>query len=123
MRKLNIGTDKRTEVFAVDERGPGNANHVYEVKHKIDKNKTGQTIEVLNTIVFQKGPIKEAGINGIHHEDLIAIVIDRLQGFQDGDFACMNNQRTLVDLHGALEHLRNRTKEREERGVEGTSAI
>ncbi len=123
MRKLTVDKNKHTEVFAVDERGPGNANHIYEVKHKIDPNKTRQTIEVLDTIVFQKGPIEEAGVNGIQNEDLIAIVIDRLQGFQKGDFACKHNGRALVDLYGALLHLQKRTKERENRGVEGTLAI
>lgn len=123
MRKLNIGTSEHTEVFAVDEKGPGNANHVYEVKTAIDRTKTGQTIAVLGTIVFQKGPIKESGVNGIHNEDLIAVVIDRLQGYQKGDFACEDNGRALVNLYGALANLRNRTKEREDRGVEGTSEI
>lgn len=123
MRKLNIDKSEHTEVFAVDEKGQGNANHVYEVKRKIDKTKTGQTIEVLGTIVFQKGPIKEAGINGIHNEDLLAIVIDRLQGFEKGPYTCAENKRALVDLYGAMLHLQKRTKKREARSVEGTSAI
>ena len=123
MRKLNIGTSKHTEVFAVDEKGPGNANYVYEVKTAIERTKTGQSVAVLGTIVFQKGPIKESGVNGIHNEDLIAIVIDRLEGYQKGDFACKDNGRVLVDLYGALNYLRDRTKEREKRGVEGTSVI
>ena len=123
MRQLLLDSNEHTEVFAVDERGPGGANHVYEVKRKIDKTKTGQTIEVLSTIVFQKGPIKESGINGIHNEDLLAIVIDRLQGFEKGPYTCKHNGRALVDLYGALLHLQKRTKERKKRGVEGTSAI
>jgi hypothetical protein len=121
MRQLTIDKSEYTEVFAVDERGPGNANHVYEVKRKIDK--IGQTIEVLSTIVFQNGPVKEAGINGIQNEDLLAIVIDRLQGFEKGPYDCVENKRALVDLYGALLHLQKRTKNREARGVEGTSAI
>ena len=120
MRKLNIGTNKHTEVFAVDEKGPGNANHIYEIYE------TNKSIALRNRsgrIEFQKGPIKESGINGIHNEDLIAIVIDRLNGFQEGPYACKENGKVLVNLHGALIWLRTRTKKREARGVEGSSKI
>ena len=118
MRKLNTNKNEYTEVFAVDERGPGNANHRYEIIP------TGTLISrLVQPIVFQKGPIKESGVNGIQNEDLIAIVIDRLQGFQGGDFDCLDNQCAIVHLRAALTQLQNRTKEREKRGVEGTSAI
>ena len=33
------------------------------------------------SICFQNGPIKENGVNGCQNEDLIAVVIDRLQQF------------------------------------------
>jgi hypothetical protein len=32
MRKLTIGTDKYTSVFAIDEKGEGNANHLYIIE-------------------------------------------------------------------------------------------
>ena len=116
-RKIEIGTDEHTEVFAVDERGPGNANHVYEIKM------TANEISKTELIRFQNGPIKENGKNGIHNEDLIAIVIDRLRGFQSGDFACRDNALALTKLQEALFWLRNRTNERKSRGIEGTSEL
>ena len=70
---------------------------------------------------FQNGPIKEAGVNGVMNEDLIAIVIDRMQGFQNGDFKCRENALALTKLEEALMWLRKRTQDREDRGVEGTS--
>ena len=115
MRKLNINKNDYTEVFAVDEAGPGNANHVYDIRDA-----TGNH-NICQPIVFQNGPIKESGVNGIQNEDLIAIIIDRLQGFQRGEFACKDNGMALVNLHGAMAYLRQRTKKREDRGVEGTS--
>ena len=120
MRKLNTNKNENTEVFAVDERGPGGANHHYEVHGKI---KTSDLFPPKHIFIFQKGPLKENPMNGIQNEDLIAIVIDRLNGFQKGDFECIDNAKALVNLYGALVNLRNRTKERERRGVEGTSAI
>ena len=72
-------------------------------------------------ICFQHGPIKESGVNGCHNEDLITILIDRLEHFQDGDFNCFENQAALEALRLALVCLHERTREREVRGVEGTN--
>ena len=55
------------------------------------------------------------------NEDLIAIVIDRMRGFQSGDYACRDNAIALTKLEEALMWLRNRTNGREARGVEGTN--
>ena len=74
-------------------------------------------------VLFQNGPVKEAGINGCHQEDLLAIVIDRLKCFQGGDFACEENEQALNYIRGAMRVLNERTKARQERGVEGTNVI
>lgn len=117
MRVLNIGTRKHTEVNVVDEKGQGNANHHYCIRS------TAEPVTIFGDINFQNGPIKEFGVNGIHNEDLIAIVIDRLQGFQSGDFACRDNAIALTKLEESLMWLGKRTSERESRGVEGTNTI
>ncbi len=116
-RVLNIGTKKYTLVNVLDEKGQGNANHHYVVQKSDPK----EVIDnVLCDVRFQNGPIKEAGVNGVMNEDLIAIVIDRMRGFQSGDYACRDNALALTKLEEALMWLRNRTNERESRGVEGT---
>ena len=117
MRVLSIGTRKYTEVEAMDEKGQGNANHEYEITEVVGPDTTKH---VLGTVSFQNGPIKESGVNGVMNEDLIAIVIDRMRGFQSGDYACRDNALALTKLEEALMWLRNRTNEREARGVEGT---
>ncbi len=114
-RKLEIGSEKYTQVFACDEKGAGNANHKYSVST------TQEPSDILQVIAFQKGAIKENGVNGVMNEDLIAIVIDRLQGFQDGDYKCRENAIALTKLEEAMLWLRKRTMDRERRGVEGTS--
>lgn len=112
MRK--IGTDKYTSVYVVDEKGQGGANHQYEIK---------SDDYLMSSIKFQNGPIREYGVNGIFNEDLITIVIDRLQGFQSKEYACRENAIALTKLEEALMWLRKRTNDREARGVEGTSVI
>ena len=130
MPKVDIGTRRYTEVRVNDEPGPGGACHHYEIVPSEEAD-----LPVRNTqtdsdrtapfclIKFQEGPIKENSVNGIHNEDLIAIVIHRLRGFQSGKFACRQNAIALTKLEEALHWLNDRTQERVRRGVEGTSVI
>lgn len=120
MRKVEIGTSRFTEVFATDEK-EFNANHEYEVRKTPLEGVTASENEIYAKIKFQKGPIKENGINGCHNEDLIAIVIDRLQSFQNSEFSCRENAITITKLEEALLWLNKRTRDRQLRGVEGTS--
>ena len=119
MRTLEIGTRKYTEVKVLDEPGQGNANHEYQIIPVVPPQEN-EPQRVLGIVSFQNGPIKEAGVNGVMNEDLIAIVIDRMRGFQSGDYRCRDNALALTKLEEALMWLRNRTNEREARGVEGT---
>ena len=71
-------------------------------------------------IKFQQGPVQEAGVNGISNEVLLAILMDRLWGFQQGRFASGENASALFHVQAVMQVLHSRTKERESRGVEGT---
>lgn len=120
MRKVNIGTNRFTEVFATDDVA-FNSNHEYIV---VAVPAEGEEIGLDNSyakVNFQKGPIKENGVNGCHNEDLIAIVIDRLQCLNQGDFACRENSIAITKLEEALLWLNKRTQDRIARNVEGTS--
>jgi len=96
------------EIAVLDEPGHGGACHLYRVDG-------GRCM-----VGFQNGPIKEYGVNGITHEALLAILIDRMEGFQSGPYASADNATALDHLRGALSALQNRTRERLARGVEGT---
>lgn len=74
-------------------------------------------------VPFQHGPIKEVGNNGLTLEVLLAIVIDQLEGHQSGKYACVENLMALDHAREALNCLEDRTKKREERGVEGTHEL
>ncbi len=71
---------------------------------------------------FQDGPITN-GVNGLTNEVLLAILEDRLVGFQTGPFAHKMNETALIHIRSAMDALRSRTDERDERGVEGTHTV
>jgi hypothetical protein len=107
---VNPANDKIT-ITVIDEPGSGGAHHEYEV---------GYNSQEPVLIKFQKGPIVEAGVNGLTQEVLLAICIDRLQCFQKGPYACRENAIALTKLEEATMWLQKRTRDRMVRGVEGT---
>jgi len=114
IRTLKNHDSDHTYVAVCDIPGEGGACHVYQVLSR-------ENDDILGHVDFQNGPIKENGINGLQNEDLLSIVIDRLAGFQSGEFACVPNWMALQHLTRALEFLSQRTKDRQERNVEGTN--
>ena len=121
MRVVNIGSQRFTKVVSNDEQGPGNAYHQYSVE--TEPQTADSPVAVYAQVSFQKGGVGVVGVNGCHNEDLIAIVIDRLQCFQSSAFSCRENALALTKLEEALHWLNSRTKERQNRGVEGTHAV
>lgn len=114
----------RIAVF--DAPGSGGANHRYEIRGFTGENPSAPASEITGsqmTILFQNGPIPEAGVNGLTHEVLLAIVADRLRSFQNGPFACKANACALTHIEEAQHWLQQRTIERMRRGVEGTHRV
>ena len=107
---ITITADDRDEKY-------GNASHQYGCEW-LDDESASIRMCVIN---FQRGPIKEVGVNGITNEALLAILIDRMEGFQSGPFACEHNSVALEHVRAALRQLVLRTMERLTRGVEGTN--
>ncbi len=113
-------------IEVTDAPGQGGACHRYEITgfntesnvSKGDPFPGGVTKAV---ILFQNGPIKEFGVNGVTSEALTAICIDRMRSFQAGPFACDANKEALFHYEIALQWLQRRTRERIARGVEGTT--
>lgn len=119
------GLNEKIEVTALDKPGPGGANHHYHV--------SGPTPVSESFLYFQNGPIGETGPNGNSNEAYLAVLIDRLRGFQHlrnpdgtfdfnsrGKYACRENAVALTHLEDALMWLQKRTRDRMARGVEGT---
>lgn len=135
-------------VFAVDEKGNGNANHAYYVVLEQCQNSEQNgdhviygsegnvlmsedgNVDILTvvsgkvkTISFQNGARKEEGsTHGVLDSDLLEIVRDRLIGFQSGAFASKYNEEALYHVEKALEFMNERIMERASRGVLGTNS-
>lgn len=109
------GLNDVLRIEVLDEPGQGNACHKYRVVPTVG-NAVGMLIE------FQNGPLQETVYpNGLSNEALLAIVEDRLIGFQSGRFACRENAEALTRLQEAMMWLAKRTRDRVARGVEGTN--
>ncbi len=113
------GSNEQIEIQVLDEPGHGNACHEYNIKC-IEELRPGNTTTQHFPIRFQNGPLAEHGINGISNEALLAVVEDRLLGFQAGPYACRDNAVALTKIQEAMMWLHKRTRERIARGVEGT---
>lgn len=105
------------EIVTLDEKGAGGAHHRYLVFWPEARGRRIASKE----IEFQDGPIKEHGVNGLTQEVLLAIVQHRLECFQAGEYACAENEKALAHVRAALEALKERTRNRQARDVEGTS--
>lgn len=112
--KVN-GLNEALTIEVYDEPGQGNACHQYAISFDEPR---GRQLHAIN---FQNGPIGEYGVNGISAEALLAIVEDRLVGFQSGQFACRENAVALTKLQECMMWLQKRTRDRMARGVEGTN--
>jgi len=109
-----IPNNAPTNVAALDERDPkaGNAIHTYGIQ-------TGGPAEVTK-IQFQHGARGvEGSTAGVFDDDLLAIVQDRMEGFQSGDFACAENADALHHIQMAREALGIRVARRMAKGVLG----
>lgn len=115
--------EKLNDVYAVDEVGPGGANHEYIIV-KSDCNVEDGYVDdnkLMCGIQLQCGPRKdENATNGVIDSDLLEIVRHRLQCFQAGPFATEYNAKALEHLEIALMYMNRRVEDRIERNVLGT---
>ncbi|MGE5423388.1 MAG: hypothetical protein ACM3QW_08995, partial [Ignavibacteriales bacterium] len=123
-------TTNYTRVFHEDpQEMKFNAPHHFVVTQAILKNEDYQgnseyvEPKTLAEINFQEGPIKECGVNGVCNEDLLVMVLTRLEHFQKSEFNCRENALAITKIEEALMWLRKRTTAREMRGVEGTHTV
>lgn len=105
-------TEKATATVSRGKRGNGGAPFEY----RLDVFDGVQGIQ--KYIDFQQGNMDQ-NINGVLGDQLIAVVIDRLEYFQEGPFACHHNAMMLNHLRQALAWSDERQRERRSRSVAG----
>lgn len=71
-------------------------------------------------LCFQFGPVREAGVNGLQNEQLIAVLVHRL-GVLNKAFPCRENALAITKLEEAGLWLEKRAADRKARGVEGAN--
>jgi len=119
--KVN-GLNEVLQIAVLDEPGQGGACHHYRISQVPNTQRESDHLAWNpHEICFQDGPILENGVNGISNEALLAIVEDRLLGFQSSQYACRENAVALTKLQEAMMWLQKRTRDRMARGVEGTN--
>jgi hypothetical protein len=109
--------DGKPEKVIISRKDPSMAATAIKI---LDKWRINGRYDAQHT-AFQNGPVKEAGYNGNSHEALLAILLDRMESFQAGPYACHDNQMALDHLQGARLWLHKRTMDRVARQVEGTN--
>jgi len=115
--------------ICADARDPnaGNGSHHYTARidvsgtlYAIESGCTGQASEPVLDIRFQHGPRHDPkSIPGVTDTVLIAILIDRMRGFQSGPYSCRENAIVLTKLEEALHWVDHRARARLRRGVLG----
>lgn len=91
-------------------------------------NPTGGMVEGTGLqIIWQNGPLgrgeDRVEPNGAFVETVISAARQRLDFYQQSKFECAENARAIAYLDEALAILQERTRNREEREVEGTHTV
>jgi hypothetical protein len=112
MRSLSVTCPVNVAVLDEPDPKAGNANHDYAIQF-------GGPDQVCR-IQFQHGPRgAEGSTPGVFDDALLAIVEDRLAGFQAGPFACEENLVALGAVREARAAFAERAAKRIAKGVLG----
>ena len=102
------GISSGITIQSLGERTIGNAFHKYE----LELNNPSTDFGFMRLLIqFQNGDPKVVNQNGITMEALLAVVEDRLVGFQAGAYPHPKNEEALQAVRMALKALHNRTRE------------
>lgn len=71
-------------------------------------------------IRFQEGPVPRVGVNGCRVEDVIEVLIEQLEQYQEGPLECVENAHALIALRKAKQQMVLRRERREQQGVLNT---
>lgn len=90
-----------------------------------DNNPTGGHVRGIGLdISWQDGPLGRGedrkGPNGAFVETVLSACKQRLEFYNEGKFRCRENSLAITKIEEALHWLEHRTRERENREVEGT---
>lgn len=108
-RKCEISASNHSE-------NKGGGRHHYHVKCADERGVYEANID------FQHGALTTVGFNGLFSVAFLAILIDHLKSFQEGEFATREAAVAITNLEQAAHWLCARADERQSRGVLGAHA-
>ena len=97
--------DSLTYLQAQEKEDGNPTHHDFEVRRTLDN-------KVLGKVHFQQGALGDEGPNGILNEDLLMMIIDRVESFQSSKLRCRDNENALQHLYEALFWLNQRNSKR-----------
>ncbi len=120
--KINPFNDEHVTVTARDAPDPlaEGACHEYTI---LIADAANPDLDDEWSLHFQHGPVKEAGINGITDQALLAIVLHRWRAFQRSKWSNRETALSITKLEEALMWQHKRTLDRVKRNVEGTNEV
>ena len=130
--EIQSGSPGQHPITRVDAPGKGGASHAYVILGLalVSQNPSYNLLPLQFQpqrrgigLLFQQGAPgggeDDPQSNGIHSEDLLAILIDRHEGFAQGPFNCPENDEVVAHLKAALALLDSRRARRQQAGVLG----
>lgn len=109
--------------ISADERDPGRGGASYTYRADMEV-KGKDSLEFVGFVNFQRGPRHvETSKPGVTEAVLYAILLDRLEAFQEGPYPHPENERQIEYLRECLASTKRRADERAARGVLGTNAV
>lgn len=113
---LNDFTRKCEITASGHSENKGGGRHHYHVRCEDERG-------VYETVIdFQHGALTTVGFNGLFTVAFLAILIDHLKSFQEGEFATREGAVAITNLEQAMHWLCARADERQARGVLGAHA-
>ncbi|MFW6007696.1 MAG: ABC transporter ATPase [archaeon] len=108
-----IDITEKTIIYSVGEKENG-VSYNYVIK----KLNNDGDVKGYQEIHFERND-DHVDIDGIHNEDLLKVVLDRLYSYQNGDLSSKQVDITITKLEEALMWMNKRTEDRIKRGVKG----
>jgi hypothetical protein len=113
---LNDFTRKCEIAASNHSQNKGGGRHHYHVRCADERGVYETNID------FQEGALTSVGFNGLFSVAFLAILIDHLKSFQEGEFATGEAAVAIINLEQAMHWLCARADERAARGVLGQHA-
>lgn len=118
-----IGNES-TQVKTIDALYPehGSPKRIVISGFDTTTNKAREDSDIIGPLVIlmQNGVPSEVGQNGVTVEDLLKAVKIAVEGYQTGQFKCVENEKLLEHVNAALAQSAARLLRRTEEGTEGT---